>query len=183
MQGYHWTRTLHALHEQAARRYGEGVRSAEALFDEAQKAQLAAIGARPIELYDYVEDAHSLDWMTAFLILSLRREYFLSVQKGVPSSRQYVRADFPAKDAELEGIRWLPRLILKAHCRLRGELPRDLMYGCGGDRAFFQKYDIHPADFLRFFWNVGEDQAAILAYVRGERPRVPLAAGGTPSPL
>ena len=37
--------------------------------------------------------------------------------------------DFPAKADEVEGIAWLPRLIVKARAKLAGQLPADLMYG------------------------------------------------------
>ena len=164
--GYHWTRRITALYHEAARRYAGGERDADALFSPEATAELAAIGATPIELYDYVEDADDLDWETALLIIALRRDYFLNVQNGEFSSKRLTRDDFPAKSAELGGIPWLPRLIMKALCRLRGELPRDTMYGCGGDRAFCREHDIHPADFLRFTWQVEGDEAAILEYVR-----------------
>jgi hypothetical protein len=75
-------------------------------------------------------------------------------------------ADYPAKDAPLDGIPWLPRLILKAQTRLRGEMPLEMMYGCAGDRRFFKQHGIHPADFLRFVWSVDGDEAKVLAYVR-----------------
>ena len=62
-------------------------------------------------------------------------------------------------------FRWLPRLIFKARLKLRGEMDPEIMYGCGGDRQFFVKYDIHPADFLRAVWASGGDQAKVLAFV------------------
>ena len=34
----------------------------------------------------------------------------------------------------IDGIAWLPRILVKARLKLRGEMPADLMYGCGGDR-------------------------------------------------
>ncbi len=77
-------------------------------------------------------------------------------------------AALPAKDAELEGIPWLPRLIDKAEAKLRGEMPADLMYDCGGDRQFFKKHDRHPADFLRVTWAAKGDARKILRYVRGK---------------
>jgi hypothetical protein len=45
----------------------------------------------------------------------------------------------------------------------------DTMFGCGGDRAFLSKYDIHPADFLRVVWAAGDDDQKILAYVKSKR--------------
>ncbi len=80
--------------------------------------------------------------------------------------------EFPAKDAEVDGIPWLPRLIMKARTKLIGQLPKELMYCCGGDRAFFRKCDIHPADFLRVVWDAGDDERKIPAFVksRAQKP-------------
>ena len=74
----------------------------------------------------------------------------------------------PAKDAQLAGIPWLPRLIEKAKGRLRGELPNELMYCCGGDRRFFRTHDLHPADFLRYVWAAKGNEQKIIAYVKGK---------------
>ena len=76
--------------------------------------------------------------------------------------------DLPAKDAQLGGIVWLPRVIQKAKARLRGELPDTLMYCCGGDRKFFRTHDIHPADFLRYVWGAKGNEDKILNYVKGK---------------
>jgi len=72
----------------------------------------------------------------------------------------------PPKDAQLGGIEWLPRIIEKAHAKLRGEMPPELMYCCGGDRAFLREHGIHPADFLREVWAAGDDVQRILSFVR-----------------
>ena len=166
MKSYDWTRRVKPLYLHALERYRAGHRDPQTLFDAPQQQELAAIGASPMELFDYAEDADALDWETALLILSVRRDYFWVIQKGVPSPHRLVMAELPAKDAELEGIAWLPRLIQKAQGRLRGELPNELMYCCGGDRRFFSTHDIHPADFLREVWATGGDEQKILAYVR-----------------
>jgi hypothetical protein len=72
----------------------------------------------------------------------------------------------PSKDATVEGIGWLPRIIPKAKAKLRGEMPEDLMFDCGGDRRFFKENKIHPADFLRTVWAAGDDDAEIIAFVK-----------------
>jgi len=166
MKSYDWTRRVKPLYLHALERYRAGHRDPQTFFDAQQQQELAAIGASPMELFDFAEDADALDWETALLILSARRDYFLVIQKGVPSPHRLVMAELPAKDAELEGIAWLPRVIQKALGRLRGELPNELMYCCGGDRRFFSKYDVHPADFLREVWASGGDEQKVLAYVR-----------------
>ena len=167
MKNYAWTRLVKSLYQQALERYRAGDRDPQTFFDNEQQQALAAIGASPMELYDYAEDADALDWETALLILSVRRDYFLVIQKGISSQHRLNMADLPAKDAELDGIPWLPRLIEKAQGRLRGELPNELMYCCGGDRRFFTEHDVHPADFLREVWASNGDEKKILAYVRG----------------
>ena len=74
----------------------------------------------------------------------------------------------PAKDAEVEGIAWLPRLIPKAEAKLRGEMPPDLMYGCGGDRKFFKTHQVDEADFLQKVWSAHGNQAEIVAWVKAK---------------
>jgi hypothetical protein len=72
----------------------------------------------------------------------------------------------PSKDAEIDGIGWLPRIIPKAEAKLRGEMPPELMYGCGGDRKFFRTNQVDPAAFLRTVWNAKGNQAEIVAWVK-----------------
>ena len=168
MQSYDWTVQFKSLYDKAVARYHAGHRDPETLFTADERRILDAIGARPMELIDFAEDASGLPWETALLIVSARRDYFRVVQHGVPSARRLTMSDYPAKDAELEGIAWLPRLILKATSRLRGEMPEEMMYCCGGDRRFFKQYDIHPADFLRFVWSADGDAAKVLAYIKAQ---------------
>ncbi|MBM3873647.1 MAG: hypothetical protein FJ382_07915 [Verrucomicrobia bacterium] len=89
------------------------------------------------------------------MIESVRRDYFLNVQDGRPSSTLLDPETLPAKDATVDGIAWLPRLAAKAYAKLRGELPASLMYACGGDRAFLENYDLDPAEFLTALWRCG----------------------------
>jgi len=39
------------------------------------------------------------------------------------------------------------------------------MYSCGGDRAFFQEHNIHPAEFLSLVWRNENNDAAIVDWV------------------
>ena len=66
----------------------------------------------------------------------------------------------------MDGIAWLPRLIVKARAKLRGEMPPELMYGCGGDRPFLRGVNIHLADFLRVVWAAGEDDRRVVEHVK-----------------
>ena len=171
MKSYDWASRVKPLYQKALEQYQAGNRDPKSFFNAAEQQTLAEIGASPMELFDYAEDADALDWETALLLLAARRDYFLVIQKGVPSPHRIVMAELPAKEAELEGIPWLPRIIQKARGRLRGELPNELMYCCGGDRRFFSQHDIHPADFLREVWAADSDEQKILAYVRrGGKP-------------
>ncbi|MEI6351963.1 MAG: hypothetical protein WCP06_12755 [Verrucomicrobiota bacterium] len=169
MKTYDWTSRLKELYQKALLQYRAGNRMPDTFFTPEETEFLAEIGAHPMELYDYAEDAEALDWETALLIVSVRRDYYLHFLHRAPSGPRLTMGQFPAKDAELDGIPWLPRLILKAKSRLRGEMPLDMMYCCGGDRRFFKQHDIHPADFLRFVWASNGDDARLLEYVRGKR--------------
>jgi hypothetical protein len=123
---------------------------------------LAANGISAQHLYDYAEDFTQEglpDFGTAIGIELVRRDYFLNVQLGRPSPLILDSAGLPSRDATLRGIAWLPRLLPKARAKLRGELVPSLMYSCGGDRAFFQAHDIHPAEFLSLIWRTPDDDA------------------------
>ncbi|TLD70649.1 hypothetical protein FEM03_10040 [Phragmitibacter flavus] len=61
---------------------------------------------------------------------------------------------------------WLPRIIAKAEAKLRGEMDPDIMFGCGGDRAFLSEVGIHPADFLRMIWAAKGDQDRVVKFVK-----------------
>lgn len=169
---YQWPVVARQFYEKALECYQAGERNAEAMFTEEETAQIASIGAKPIEFFDYAEDARALPWETALLILAVRRDYFMVIQKGdweaADKPCPFRDGPIPARDAELEGMRWLPRVIYKAEARLRGRLPREVMFSCGGDRAFFDRHNLHAADFLRFVWAAKGNHARIAAYVRKE---------------
>ncbi len=168
MQHYEFPKRLKALYDKAVNLYARGGRDVTTFFDAAETAFLHTIGAIPMEIYDFAEDANNdgePDWETALLVQSVRRDFFLQVQRGRHSTVTIPASDFPAKEDEAGGVAWLPRLILKAKSKLRGELPADLMYGCGGDRKFFREHDIHPAEFLRLTWGHLDDEAAIVGWV------------------
>ena len=131
---------------------------------------LASIGYQPRELFDFVEDLGDEgepSESTALLVASVRRDYFLTIQKGVASDRRVFRSDIPAFDETFGGITYLPRVFAKANAKLRGELDPDLMFGCGGDRKFFSDHgEIHPADFLRHVWAASGDLSKVAEFVR-----------------
>lgn len=171
---YTWATQFGELFDRCARRFRQGDRRFENWLERADVEFLSSIGCRPREIFDFVEDHCGADGgepsrETALLVTAVRREYFLSVQKGVPSGRMTPMGDLPPKPAQLEGIPWLPRIIAKAEAKLRGEMDPEFMYGCGGDCAFLARHHLHPADFLRVVWETGGDPQRILEFVRTGR--------------
>jgi len=166
MKSYDWTSSFHDLYNKALKQYQGGNRDVKSYFTVKECEWLASIGARPMELYDFAEDYPDIGLETALLITAARRDYFLHVMKRKTSGKSLTGGDFPPKDEELDGIRWLPRIILKARAKLRGEMPDSLMFNCGGDRNFLKKFDIHPADFLRIVWAADGDDQRVADFVK-----------------
>ena len=161
-----FTRDFLAVHGHAVILYGRGRRGASSFFDAAQLAFLAANGLTAQHIYDYAEDhiqAGEPGPAHALAIELVRRDYFLNIQGGQPSSIVLDEGALPAKSDAVRGIEWLPRLIPKARAKLRGELPP--MYCCGGDRRFFRERSIHPAEFLGMVWQHEADDGAIVDWV------------------
>ena len=169
MNSYLWTIKLRELYDKSVDLYRGGNREHESYFTPEEQVWLASIGLRPINLYDWAEDMVSAgepDWNTVLLIASARRDYFLVHQHGVTNTSVTQASELPPKPEELDGIPWLPRIIAKANCFLKGGLCHEIMYCCGGDRRFLKEHDIHPADFLRAVWASNGDQAKVLAFVK-----------------
>lgn len=161
-----WTAPFTALYQAALVRYSQGARIPSALIESSEEQSLLdSIGITRQVLFDYAEDDTDLE--TVLLVAALRRDYFWFLQHGEPSSKQLPEPSFPRKTDEIDGIPWLPRIILKAQCFLRGELPDNLMYGCGGDRNFCRKHKIHLAELLHYVWLGGKDaQSKCVALLR-----------------
>ena len=163
-----WAVTFRHVYDRAVIRYRSGVRDPDAMFPEEDTAFLASIGCSPQELYDFVEDwcgGGVPPFETVVKITAIRRDYFLTEQQGRPSSRAEY-SSFPSMDAELGGYRWLPRIIAKARAKLRGALPPDLMYSCGGDRQFLSATGLKAPEFLEVVRDAGDDDQKILTYVQ-----------------
>ncbi len=168
MKHYTFADQFRALYDKALRLYAAGQRGSETFFDATESAWLAANGLRAQDFYDYAEDqlaGGEPGYDRALAIETVRRDYFLNVQAGRASGRTLDDATLPPKDAAIEGIAWLPRIIPKTKAKLRGELPGHLMYSCGGDRRFFKEHDIHPAEFLSLVWRHENDDTAIVRWV------------------
>jgi hypothetical protein len=169
MNDFDWPEAFRRCYDKAVAKYREGNGDSESYFDAQETAFLASIGCKPQEIYDFAEDwctSEEPSFATALLITAGRRDYFLVVQHGKPSGRTIRMADLPPGGAEEAGFRWLPRIIAKARAKLRGEMPPELMYGCGGDRPFLRSVNIHPADFLREVWAARDDDSKIIEYVK-----------------
>lgn len=163
-----WAVDFRDVYQSALEKFHAGVRVPERLFNENEQSFLQSIGCTAQELYDFVEDLDKYgepSFETTLLITSVRRDYFLYVQKAEPTGQLISMDGLPPKEAELGGFAWLPRIIEKARAKLRGEMPADLMYGCAGDRRFLKSVNIHPADFLREVWAADRDQERVLRFV------------------
>lgn len=168
MKHYDFADQFRALYDKAVKLYAAGNRDKASYFDASETAFLDANGIGVQAMFDYAEDHNNYGEPghdRALAIESIRRDYFLNVQKGKASAAVLDEAKMPAKTEAVKGIEWLPRIIPKTKAKLRGELPASLMYSCGGDRRFFKQHDIHPAEFLGVVWRNSDNDAAIIDWV------------------
>ena len=168
MKHYAFAQTFRSLYDKAVGLYSKGQRGAETFFAPDETVWLASVGLSAQTLYDYAEDDVAQGepgYDNALAIETIRRDYFLNVQGGKASRTILDAASLPAKDDQVEGLSWLPRIIPKTKAKLRGELPASLMYCCGGDRRFFKGHDILPAEFLSVVWRNEANDKAIIDWV------------------
>ena len=168
MKHYDFPTRFLAIYGHAVALYAKGQRGASTFFDPEQAAWLAANGITAQHMYDYAEDENGggePGFGHALAIEVIRRDFFLNVQKGRPSTAVLDESKMPGKAEAVKGIEWLPRIIPKTKAKLRGELPETLMYCCGGDRRFFKAHDILPAEFLTLVWRNGDNDAATVDWV------------------
>ncbi len=139
------------------------------MFPAADLEFLAGIGCTAQELFDFVDDAllyEDIDFETVREVTAIRRDYFLTVMQGKSTGKVVPMSELPAKSAAVDGIEWLPRLIVKARLKLRGEMNPDLMYGCGGDRPFLRSHRMTLPQFLQLVRDKGDDDRAIIDAVK-----------------
>jgi hypothetical protein len=175
MNSYDWPFQFRKVFEAGQGRYESGERMPNRLFTKSELEFLASIGCTAQEMFDFIDDLARYGepaFETALLIQSVRREYLLLEQNGVPSKHQIDMDALPAKTDEVDGIAWLPRLIEKARAKLRGEMPADLMYGCGGDRPFLRSVNVEPSEFLRLVWSAGKNDRKVIDYVKRARAKL-----------
>jgi hypothetical protein len=175
MSNYDWADQFRKVYSAASQRYNKGEREPHKLFSKADLEFLGSIGCTAQELFDFIDDLARYgepNYETTLLTTAVRRDYFMLVQNGVPSGKTIPMSSLPAKTDEIDGIEWLPRLIEKARIKLRGEMPAELMYGCGGDRPFLRSMNVELAEFLRLVWLCGDDNRKIIEYVKKHRDQL-----------
>jgi len=162
----HWESRLSELWHTALARYRKGRTSPRSLFEPDEDAFLREIGCSAQELFDFVEDHEGWgepDLDVVLAVQRIRHRYLHEVLQGRPPGPPPPAGSLPAKTDAVRGIAWLPRLIVKARLKLRGEVPPELMYGCGGDRPFLRKAGMSLAEFLQLTWDSGDDDNALVA--------------------
>ena len=131
MKHFNFPSQFRDLYEKAVALYAGGKRGADTFFTAEESRFLSDNGITPQHMYDYAEDHNGYDGEPglehALGIELVRRDYFLNVQGGRPSSASLDDSKLPAKTDAVRGIAWLPRLFPKARAKLRGELPASLM--------------------------------------------------------
>jgi hypothetical protein len=157
------------LHADAMANYKAGCRSAESILPAPSLAMLRPLGISPQFLYDCVDDLSrygepSLD--TFLELAAMRMDHFRDVLGGKSAPREVQESDLPPKSAAFDGVDWLPRIIRKAQCFLEGSLCPEIMYGCGGDRAFLREYKIPLPAFLAEIQKNNGDPGATLRFLR-----------------
>ncbi len=163
-----WVNEFEALFEKKVAVYKSGLQEIEGMFSQEEKDFLRSIGATPQEIFDFVEDWADdgvPDPETVLAITTIRRDYFLHVQQGEFPETLRSEEDFPSRSASLANLDWFPRIIEKARAKLRGEMPSDLMYSCGGDRRFLNKVKISPVEFLETVREAGDNDDHIIKFV------------------
>ena len=130
--GEDWKQQFRALFDEGVERHKAGRQSPDAMFEEAEIEFLESIGCSSQEMFDFCDDYVRWDdviYDHVEELQAVRYEHFTKELNGRPADTRMEICDFPAKADEVEGIAWLPRLIVKARAKLAGQLPADLMYG------------------------------------------------------
>ncbi len=160
-----WEKQFRAVFDRGVAAWQAGRRKPATMFDAEDVAFLAGIGCTAQELFDFVDDSlvyGEPDFATALGVQAIRREYLMNEMKGIKSGKQSAMSNLPPKAQEVDGISWLPRLIVKARMKLRGEMPDDLMYGCGGDRPFVRRMNTTLPCFLQLVRDCVSDDRQIV---------------------
>ena len=130
--GEDWKQRFRALFNEGVARHKTGRQSPDAMFGESEIEFLESIGCSSQEMFDFCDDyVHWDDVIYDHVeeLQAVRYEHFKNELSSQPADTRMEMSEFPAKADEVEGIAWLPRLIVKARAKLAGQLPADLMYG------------------------------------------------------
>lgn len=172
-----WKSEFRNVWDRGVAAWKTGRRSPEKMFSAEDAAFLQTIGCTPQELFDFVDDClgyGDFDCATVLAVTEVRYRYFVEVMRGERTGKIIPMNELPPKSAAVDGIAWLPRLIVKARIKLRGEMDPDLMYGCAGDRPFLRRHRMTLPGFLQLVWDNGDNDRAIIDAVK-------LAAGRSDS--
>jgi hypothetical protein len=134
-----WKAQFRNVWDRGVAAWKAGRKSPQKMFAAEDTAFLATIGCSAQELFDFVDDHlryGDFDFDPVLAVTGIRYRYFLEVMHGQASGHVAPMRELPSKAAAVDGISWLPRLIVKARIKLRGEMDPDLMFGCAGDRPF-----------------------------------------------
>ncbi|MGB0911833.1 MAG: DUF5069 domain-containing protein [Nitrospirales bacterium] len=155
-----WIEQFRALFNSKVTVYENGIHNAKEMFSKDEETFLSSIGATPQEIFDFVEDwceDGTPDPETVLALTKIRQDYLSKEQQGKLSKKIIREHEFPSRSASLADLEWFPRIIEKARAKLRGELPEDLMYSCGGDRRFLKKINMGPVEFLQTVREAGDN--------------------------
>lgn len=169
MKHYNYLTDLKTHWDKAVALYEAGQRGSDSYFSENETQWMLENGLTPQEIYDFAEDFVSggePDFATFAVISDIRRHHFLDKLHGQLNAEKIDPATLPPKDADIDGITWLPRILAKAKAKLNGQLDPDTMYSCGGDRRFLKTHDIHPGEFLRKVAENIDNDAAVVTWVK-----------------
>ena len=165
-----YTEKLVEIWQKSVHLYESGHKNSKSFPIDEDLPFLEELGMNKMDIFDFAEDwlcEGEPDLPTFLLIHEQRRDYFWEVQKKVASTERLDSSTLPPKDSDINGIRWLPRIIPKAKAKLRGELPPETMFCCGGDRHFFHQNNIHPSEFLGVVRQAENDDQKIIDWVIG----------------
>ena len=169
MAGDNWRDQFEEVYRRAEKAYASGETTPQVMFNGADQAFLESIGATAQEIFDYVEDASyggDPSFEDVLEVTAIREAYFRDVMGSQFPGELIREASLPRKTDAVEGIPWLPRIIEKARAKLRGALPPELMYGCGGDRPFLRRAGISLPEFLALVRDAGADDEAIVRFYK-----------------
>jgi hypothetical protein len=175
-----WKQEFREVHARGVAAWKAGRRNPSTMFSEADALFLSSSGCTEQELFDFVDDlmlSGEPDLETVCEVQALRRDYLRQIMGGRLPALVASMDDLPRKTDAVDGIAWLPRLIVKARLKLRGEMPPDLMYGCGGDRPFVRRMGSSLPAFLKLVWACGDDDRAVVESIKASA-RAVAGAGG-----